>query len=182
MENDMTIEEFAANRGQSTRCINRWIKKLLKQYDDAGEQNPVVEAIRLKAANEDPNNPARYTYRDSAFIISAGMGLGNKKLVRLKATVLNSIDRFILNLKGRHCEWRSCKIINPKYLEHITCPMMNVSPLHFKGTCQDCICTKVEFMKLDMQSTVTMSVAITISVISIGITVLGMLIRYGIIG
>jgi hypothetical protein len=144
-----TIEEFAAARGQSVRCINRWIKKLLKQYDDAGEKNPVVEAIRLKAANKDLNNPAIYTYEDSVYIISAGMGFDDKKLMRLKATVLNAIDRFILNLKGRHYEWRSCKIINPKYLKHITCPWMDVDLLYYKGTCKDCICTKVEFMELD---------------------------------
>jgi hypothetical protein len=32
--------------------------------------------------------------------------------------------REVLKLK----EWRSCKMINPKYLEHITCPWMDVDP------------------------------------------------------
>jgi hypothetical protein len=64
-------------------------------------------------------------------------------------------------------EWRPCKFMNPKYLEHVTCSWMSVDPNHSAAHCKDCICSKAETRKLDNIIAVATVIAIIIGVITI---------------
>jgi hypothetical protein len=42
-------------------------------------------------------------------------------------------------------------------------------PLHYEGSCKDCICTKIEFINLDIQNIVVMTAAITVPAVYDGL-------------
>jgi hypothetical protein len=74
-------------------------------------------------------------------------------------------------------EWRSCKLINPKYLKHVTCSWIGVDIAEFMATCKycdcnKCICARIERNNWNTTTSVIIAVGITISVISTVLAVL----------
>jgi hypothetical protein len=77
-----------------------------------------------------------------------------------------------LQKKAKSRDWRPCKRIHPKYLKHVACPQMDVFYGHIKESCDGCICTKFQLATMDIQNVILATIAVTISVVSVVITVL----------
>jgi hypothetical protein len=112
----MTVKEIAAAVGKSEDSVQRWIKKILDQPQNAvgineknsltSEKISLVNSIKEKAGSKDGIHPADYTFEETLLIIEVGMGKNAAGVYRASAVnstaqndVLAKLDRIEKTIK-----------------------------------------------------------------------------------